>query len=157
MHVYLTAVLMIYPGTSAVSKEPCTRLIAHAAALQLEGVLLVTNEGRAKLRQLGQEIRVVADFGRPYRCIYNRRRYYTIEDWIAFTETYSLLLLRHGGIFDRKVRLLALLCICTGLPCGKGLQVYGAERERHLSSHTRLIQVLPGHPLAGPKRGKILQ
>jgi hypothetical protein len=64
---------------------------------------MVSNEGRAKLRQLGREIRVVADFGRPYRCVYHRRGYYTFEDWISFTETYSLLLLRHDDILEPRV------------------------------------------------------
>ena len=66
---------------------------------------MVSNEGRVKLRELGRGIRVVADFGRPYRCFYHRRGYYTCEDWIAFTETYSLLLLRHGDILDHRVTL----------------------------------------------------
>ena len=59
---------------------------------------MVTNEGRAKLRHLGRGVRVVADFGRPYRCIFHRMGYYTCEDWIASTETYPLLLRRHGNI-----------------------------------------------------------
>ena len=74
---------------------------------------MVTNEGRAKMRHLGRGVRVVADLGRPYRCIYHRRGYYTCEDWLAFTETYSLLLLRHNDILEPQV---ALPLLCTPRP-----------------------------------------
>ena len=76
---------------------------------------MLTNEGRAKLRHLGRGVRVVADLGRPYRCIYHRRGYYTCEDWLAFTETYSLLLLRHNDILEPQVAL-PPRCACQGLP-----------------------------------------
>lgn len=63
----------------------------------------VTHEGRAKLVQVGKEIKTVADFGRPYKCICSGRGYYTLEDWISFTETFSDLLLCHGDILCPEV------------------------------------------------------
>lgn len=84
------------------------------------GWWMVSNEGRAKLRQLDREVCVVADFGRPYRCVYHRRGYYTIEDWISFIETYSLLLLRHGDILEPRVSVLFLLHACQGFPAWRG-------------------------------------
>lgn len=64
---------------------------------------MVRNEGRAKLRQLGREVRMVADFGRPYRFVYHCKGYYTIEDCISFTKTYSLLLLGRDDILKPRV------------------------------------------------------
>ena len=56
------------------------------------------------MQQLGSEIRVTSDLGRSYKCIVKRRGYYTMEDWLAFTEVFSLFLLRHNDILDPVVR-----------------------------------------------------
>lgn len=69
----------------------------------------ITYEGRAKLAQLGKEIRTVADFGRAYKDICTGRGYYTLEDWISFIETFSDLLLRHEDILHPEVSLLELV------------------------------------------------
>ena len=63
----------------------------------------ITYEGRAKLAQLGKEIKTVADFGRSYKDICSGRGYYTLEDWISFIETSSDLLLRHEDILHADV------------------------------------------------------
>ena len=48
------------------------------------------------------------------------------------------------------------MCSPSGLCATLAAMANARERERerstHLSSHTRLIRVLPGHPLADPKR-----
>lgn len=75
---------------------------------------MFSNHGRTKLRQLGWEIHVVADFGRPYLCMYHHRGYYTIEDWISFTETYTLLLLGHGDILEPGLSVFVILHAFTG-------------------------------------------
>lgn len=60
---------------------------------------------RRKLKQLGAEIRVTADMGRAYLDLIDRRGYWTMADWLAFVETFSLFLLRHGDILHPKVRM----------------------------------------------------
>ena len=44
-----------------------------------------------------------SDMGRKYLCIVKRRGYYTMEDWLAFVEVFSLFLLRHGDFLKPKV------------------------------------------------------
>ena len=66
-------------------------------------VYAIPHKARAKLVQLGKEIRTVADFWR--KCICTGRGYYTLEDWISFMETFSDLLLRHEDILHPEVRL----------------------------------------------------
>ena len=91
-------------------------------------------KGRAKLVQLGKEIRTVADFGRAYKCISTGRGYFTLEDWLSFTETFSDLLLRHEDILHHQVRSYpslavmqpgSVLQIPAGIACSHGMQVRG--------------------------------
>ena len=55
------------------------------------------------------------------------------------------------GEHDRAGTIQFVPCVLgsSSVLCGRGRE---GERVLHLSSHTRLMQVLPGHPLADPKR-----
>lgn len=101
----LPAAQRVKPCRPDILTELCVS--AQIAKNEQPGWWVITGEGRAKLRQLGRQISVVADFGRPYRCLCTRRGYYTMEDWISLVETYSLLLLRHEDILEPRVRALA--------------------------------------------------
>ena len=59
--------------------------------------------GRAKLRQLGSEIQVTSDMGRPYHCVVNRRASWTMEDVFAWLEVHCCFTGRHGDIMDPRV------------------------------------------------------
>ena len=80
----------------------CTMIVQVIKGKQLPWYA-ITYEGRAKLIQLGREIKTIADFGRSYKCISASRGYYTLEDWTSFIETFSDLLLRHEDILHPQV------------------------------------------------------
>ena len=45
---------------------------------------------RKEMRRRGQQLRLTAEFGRPYRCIVDSFKSYQLDDWLHFLETFSL-------------------------------------------------------------------
>lgn len=54
----------------------------------------VSRRNRAIMRQRGKEIRLTAEFGRPYRCVVTEYRLFQLDDWLHFLETFSLYIFR---------------------------------------------------------------
>ena len=62
-----------------------------------------SDEAKAMLRQMGAEIWLTADIGRPYKCVVKHRGYWTMQDMLAFTEFIAPLLFRNQDILHHDV------------------------------------------------------